>query len=606
VFRLTVCRRSLRELVTPFDSTVRSHSFAVDCRAWQNRIHELLKEKTVARWSAPLARSQFVGLAVIAVSIGTSSQDAPAQRTALDQAPKSLPSATPAEAPEKAPATTKGATAPQTLERILANWKARAERTRTLYFCWEGRLFAGKAARDRRHGKPSSEQAERSSQVALWAERPYRFRLDVAHFTGPVPKATALVARIHSVRNGLSELVESSGRPPGLPTATFSKRRGGNPLETYDAALTLAFRPQDAIILLSPSRKFRVVNENALKDGRHCVQMQIVSDNGAFSENCWVDPARDDVVVAYESWRQLNERHEVNSVASIEYQHHPVHGWVPARWTVGNGTFGENTVTKYAINERFPEDTFSLKVSPATRVFDQRTAERYRVAADGGKSEVVQIDSLKSLQIQRVLQSTSDFSIARQPLKDAIDFIAARYQIPIVVYKADFEAVGFLTVAVGPIPPGMKIAELLKTLLAKCPKPVGFRIEDEVLKMSPKFTEQGALQIRPAPVLPANASAKERKIQAALEMPVDFNIEPQSLKDALDFLGARYHIRIESDPLMDSLIEVKGNFPGIKLRSLLSILLEQCPGQPLGFKIERDALKIAPVTDKPEPGAARP
>lgn len=111
----------------------------------------------MARWSAPLARSQFVGLAVIAVSIGTSSQDAPAQRTALDQAPKSLPSATPAEAPEKAPATTKGATAPQTLERILANWKARAERTRTLYFCWEGRLFAGKAARDRRHGKPSSE-----------------------------------------------------------------------------------------------------------------------------------------------------------------------------------------------------------------------------------------------------------------------------------------------------------------------------------------------------------------------------------------------------------------------------------------------------------------
>jgi len=83
-------------------------------------------------------------------------------------------------------------------------------------------------------------------------------------------------------------------------------------------------------------------------------------------------------------------------------------------------------------------------------------------------------------------------------------------------------------------------------------------------------------------------------------MPVDFIIEPQSLKDALDFIGARYQIRIESDPLMDALIEVHGSFPGVKLRSLLSILLEQCPGKPLGFKIERDALQIYPEAGTPK------
>jgi hypothetical protein len=236
-----------------------------------------------------------------------------------------------------------------------------------------------------------------------------------------------------------------------------------------------------------------------------------------------------------------------------------------------------------------------------------RTAEQYRAAADGGKTNVFQFDSPASMRVAQFLETRTDFQIEPQSFQDAIDFVAVQYQIPILLKNADFDAARVDTAAEVVVRRGgIKVADLLKDISAQFGKPVGFRIEDEVLKMSPRFTEQGALHIRPAPVLPANASAKERKIQAALEMPVDFNIEPQSLKDALDFLGARYHIRIESDPLMDSLIEVKGNFPGIKLRSLLSILLEQCPGQPLGFKIERDALKIAPVTDKPEPGAARP
>ena len=178
-------------------------------------------------------------------------------------------------------------------------------------------------------------------------------------------------------------------------------------------------------------------------------------------------------------------------------------------------------------------------------------------------------------------------------MKDAIDFIAARFQIPILLREQDFTAAGLTTTTeVGPLPAGLKVSDLLKELLAGFPKPVGFRIEDEVLQISPKFVGQAPTHARPAPPLPKTASRKERKIQEALELPVDFNIEPQSLKDALEYIRARYQIRIESDPLMDSLIEVKGSFPGIKLRSLLSILLEQSPGKPLGFKIERDALKI--------------
>ncbi len=88
-------------------------------------------------------------------------------------------------------------------------------------------------------------------------------------------------------------------------------------------------------------------------------------------------------------------------------------------------------------------------------------------------------------------------------------------------------------------------------------------------------------------------------------MPVDFNIEPQPLKDALDFIMGRYQIRIWIDRRIDSTTEVKAGCPGIKLRSLLTILLEECPGD-LGFTIERDALQIDPAPAQPEPVAPRP
>jgi hypothetical protein len=512
---------------------------------------------------------------------------------ASDAGPKPPPSAAPS-VPDGASVSAKAAAAAKTLERILANWKSREDRTRSIYLSWESRLFAGKAAADRRKGKGSAQQAERFGQVALWAERPYRFRLDSAHFTGPTPRAAALAAKTHSVMNGLTELAESPGRPLGSSLATFSKRRGRYPLETYAPALTLAFHPLDAFVLRSQSRKFRVVAEDTLRDDLHCVQIQIAGNNGTFFEDCWVDPARDDLVVAYESWRRFNERREVNSPISIEYQRDRDYGWVPARWTVGNGTYSENTVTKYAINDRFPEETFSLKVSPGTVVFDERTCEQYRVVAEGGKSEVVRFDSRNSLRIQKVLQSISDIRIEPQNLQDALDFISARYQIPIVFHEADFQAAGFsgnLMVVVRR--QGITVADLLKLLSAQCPKPLGFRIEDEVLKVSPKFTEQGVLRVRPAPKMQKLDSPQARKIQEAMEMPVNFNIEPQTLREALNWIGERFRIVILIDPSVAANTNVKLSAPGIKLRSFLAIILEQCP-QPLTFRIKGNMLKIEP------------
>jgi hypothetical protein len=75
-------------------------------------------------------------------------------------------------------------------------------------------------------------------------------------------------------------------------------------------------------------------------------------------------------------------------------------------------------------------------------------------------------------------------------------------------------------------------------------------------------------------------SKSEQKISQALDQPVEFTIEPQSLRDAIDFIAARYQIPIVidqkalDDANVDATTEVKASFPGIKLRNLLKLLLE--------------------------------
>jgi beta-lactamase regulating signal transducer with metallopeptidase domain len=583
-------------------------------RTVKNRIHELLKEKTVARWSAPLVRHQFVGLAVIAVATGmalggfgpyaASSQAAPLQLAALDPPAKSLPSP----APEKAPATAKGAAVP-TLERILANWKARGERTRSLYFAWERRTFFGEVADLRSKVKAFSKRADARSRViefSFWAEEPDRCRFDSTPVASPQPAATRLAVKTHSVRNGATELtVEDPDNAGGSPICSVSAAGGRwqriAPVRMFWTlyALTLTIRPLDAFGTGVQPPKFRITTENALIDGLRCVEIQTVDRHGRL-ERCWVDPAREDLVVAYELQEDQDRPKEARTV-SIQYRYDPVHGWVPAGWTSKQpGELSEDRVTKYAINEPIPAETFSLKLAPGTLVFDQRTRERYRVAKDGSKSDVVKADSLASLRILEALASKSDFRIEPQSLKDAVEFIAARYQIPIVLKQKEFEEAGIDLSSEVQFPrKGIALADLLKSLLAQVQKPAGFWIEDEVLKISPKFVGQPLIHLRPAPVAPKLEPPKARAIRETLEMPVDFSIEPQSLKDALDFVAARYQIRIVIDRSVDSTSEVHGSFPGVRLRSLLFILLEQCQGKPLGFKIEGDALKIYPEVATP-------
>jgi hypothetical protein len=95
-------------------------------------------------------------------------------------------------------------------------------------------------------------------------------------------------------------------------------------------------------------------------------------------------------------------------------------------------------------------------------------------------------------------------------------------------------------------------------------------------------------------------SQSEQKISQALDQTVDFTIEPQGLKEALEFIGTRFQIPIVldqkalDDANVDVTQEVKANYPNIKLRNMLKLLLEPL-SSPLTYVVEDEVLKITTV-----------
>jgi hypothetical protein len=93
-------------------------------------------------------------------------------------------------------------------------------------------------------------------------------------------------------------------------------------------------------------------------------------------------------------------------------------------------------------------------------------------------------------------------------------------------------------------------------------------------------------------------SKAEARIAEALNAPVDFAIEPQPLKDALDFIAARYQIPILinqkafEDANLDSHTEVGLNIPGISLHDAFHWIFSQM-NAPVGYEIRNGALLIS-------------
>ncbi len=91
---------------------------------------------------------------------------------------------------------------------------------------------------------------------------------------------------------------------------------------------------------------------------------------------------------------------------------------------------------------------------------------------------------------------------------------------------------------------------------------------------------------------------QQPRIEEALDQTTDFNIDPEPLKDAVDFIAQRYQIPILldrkalEDASVDTSTEVRLPYAGLKLRQMLTLLLDQM-GQPMGFDIRDGVLWVS-------------
>ncbi len=96
---------------------------------------------------------------------------------------------------------------------------------------------------------------------------------------------------------------------------------------------------------------------------------------------------------------------------------------------------------------------------------------------------------------------TVEFNIDPEPLKDAIDFIAQRYQIPIILDAKALEDASIDTSTEVKLPySGMKLRNMLKLFLEQLPTPLTYVVEDEVMKITTVEKANEKLQIRMYPV----------------------------------------------------------------------------------------------------------
>lgn len=103
----------------------------------------------------------------------------------------------------------------------------------------------------------------------------------------------------------------------------------------------------------------------------------------------------------------------------------------------------------------------------------------------------MKFDSLASLDLYETLEQTVDFKIDPEPLNDALNFIAQRYQIKVTI---DAIAVrqGLIdpTIEVEITTPGLKLRQLLELLLKQSKRPLAFEVRNGALVFIPVSPKQ--------------------------------------------------------------------------------------------------------------------
>ena len=177
--------------------------------------------------------------------------------------------------------------------------------------------------------------------------------------------------------------IDSPDPPTPRPPITGIEGRWEETENAAHIALMLTFRPFEPVL------HWRLENCSVLpgstKEGY--VKLERRAERDRYFERCWVDPTREDIIVAFEHLKPNGRT--VMFAHTFKYQHDAKFGWVPSQWSCKfTGSMAqaphrsESTVTKYAINEPFPPGTFLLTFPPGTQLFD-RSLQEWFVRKDG-------------------------------------------------------------------------------------------------------------------------------------------------------------------------------------------------------------------------------
>jgi hypothetical protein len=284
------------------------------------------------------------------------------------------------------------------LQRIFANWKARRERITSLHFVWNERATVPKGQRDGadpvntvvaedRHYKQDGDE--------LWLTGRDRLCAEYHEWPSSLPAKPAGKEAIVGRNTFNGELnsrfwISPSDKLLFVPQAWIRRAKEQDDFAARAATPILLtyrtlhpwwpWRPEDC----------RLITENAIIDGVRYVKIeQRVKDNGIPAvDTCWVDPRRDDVVVAWEGRPNGGPSHPTWR-GSCEYQHDRTFGWVPIHWRTAFGADAylicESTVTAYDLNQPVPPQKFDPHFPPGTYVADAAHRQWYLVQPDGSK-----------------------------------------------------------------------------------------------------------------------------------------------------------------------------------------------------------------------------
>lgn len=361
------------------------------------------------------------------------------------------------------------------VNRVFANWKARQERTKSFHVEWTTCLV----------WKLRSRSPDQTLRCALWVDGDDRFRMERS-LVGSGKNSWDHIVRGQSTWNGTTNMIlEWLREPTDAPQGAVRHDKSPRTLDDLECkALLVAFRPLHGSIG-SQASQFRIVTQHAIVDGVHCVKLERLRPGDAAVEHCWVDSARDDLPLLWEStlhgslwWR-----------VAIQYRRSVESVWLPKHWTCHYQSLPlalECEVTKLAVNERLPEQIFRIDFPAGTLVFDETTGRQYLISADGSRTPARPFESVQSPRLRRVLEKPSDSLFDPLPLKEAVDFLSQHFQIPVSIDERAFRDAGISpNLEVQCDVAGFTVMEAIRWLTAQCPKPIALVEQNGKLVLKP-------------------------------------------------------------------------------------------------------------------------